>query len=53
MIKSTNHYALIVLWIFRSIQLIKDEDGYKLKVQTPETKTLFGSAKKLFDKTKN
>ena len=28
------------------------EDGYKLQLQTPETMKLFGSTKKLIDKTK-
>ena len=35
---------------------IKDNiirDGYKLKLQTPETMRLFGSTKKLIGKTKN
>ena len=29
------------------------KDGYKLKLQTPETMELFGSTKKLINKTKN
>ena len=29
------------------------KDGYKLELQTPETMKLFGSTKKLIDKTKN
>ena len=29
------------------------KDGYKLELQTPETKKLFGSTEKLIDKTKN
>ena len=29
------------------------KDGYKLELQTPETMELFGSTKKLIDKTKN
>ena len=29
------------------------EDGYKLELQTPETMKLFGSRKKLIDKTNN
>ena len=35
----------------RSMFKIKDE--YKLELQTPETMKLFGSTKKLIDKTKN
>ena len=31
----------------------KIKDGYKLKLQTPETIKLFGGTKKLIDKTKN
>ena len=31
----------------------KVKDGYKLELQTPETMNLFGSTKKLIDKTKN
>ena len=33
--------------------LCKIKDEYKLKLQTPETIELFGSTKKLIDKTKN
>ena len=33
--------------------VFKIKDGYKLKSQTPETMKLFGSTKKLIDKTKN
>ena len=33
--------------------MFKIKDGYKLELQTPETMKLFGSAKKLIDKTKN
>ena len=33
--------------------MFKIEDGHKLELQTPETMKLFGSAKKLIDKTKN
>ena len=33
--------------------VFKIKDGYKLKLQTPETMKLFGSTKKLIDKTKN
>ena len=29
------------------------KDGYNLELQTPETVELFGSTKKLLDKTKN
>ena len=29
------------------------KDGHKLELQTPETMKLFGSTKKLIDKTKN
>ena len=32
--------------------VFKIKDGYKLKSQTPETMKLFGSIKKLVDKTK-
>ena len=31
----------------------KIKDGYKLELQTPETMKLFGSTKKLINKTKN
>ena len=34
-------------------KVFKIKDGYKLKLQTPETIKLFGSTKKLIDKTKN
>ena len=33
--------------------MFKIKDGYKLELQTPETLRLFGSTKKLIDKTKN
>ena len=33
--------------------VFKIKGGYKLELQTPETMTLFGSTKKLIDKTKN
>ena len=33
--------------------VFKTEDGYKLELQTPEIMKLFGSTKKLIDKTKN
>ena len=33
--------------------MFKIKDGYKQKIQTPETMKLFGSTKKLIDKTKN
>ena len=33
--------------------MFKTKDGYKLELQTPETIKLFGSTKKLNDKTKN
>ena len=33
--------------------LFKIKDGYKLEFRTPETMMLFGSPKKLVDKTKN
>ena len=32
--------------------VFKINDGYKLELQTPETKKLFGSTKKLKDETK-
>ena len=32
--------------------MFKMKDGYKLELQTPETMKLFGSKKKLMDKTK-
>ena len=31
----------------------KIKDGYKLELQTPKAMKLFGSAKKIIDKTKN
>ena len=33
--------------------MFKIKDGYTLELQTPETMKLFGSTKKLIDKTKN
>ena len=33
--------------------MFKTKDGYKLELQTPETMKLFGSMKKLIEKTKN
>ena len=33
--------------------MFKIKDEYKLELQTPETMKLFGSTKKLIDKTKN
>ena len=33
--------------------MFKLKDGYNLGLQTPETMQLFGSTKKLIDKTKN
>ena len=33
--------------------VFKIKDGYKLELQTPETMKLYGSTKKLVDKTKN
>ena len=33
--------------------VFKIKDGYKLELQTPETMKLFGSTKKLINKTKN
>ena len=33
--------------------VFKIKDGYKLELQTPETEKLFGSTRKLIDKTKN
>ena len=33
--------------------MFKIKDGYKLELQAPETMKLFGSTKKLIDKTKN
>ena len=33
--------------------MFKIKDGYKLELQTPKTIKLFGSTKKLIDKTKN
>ena len=33
--------------------VFKIKDAYKLELQTPETLKLFGSTKKLIDKTKN
>ena len=33
--------------------LVKIKDGYKVELQTPETMKLFGSTKKIIDKTKN
>ena len=33
--------------------MFKIKDGHKLELQTPETMKLFGSTKKLIDKTKN
>ena len=33
--------------------MFKTKDGYKLELQTPEIMKLFGSMKKLIEKTKN
>ena len=33
--------------------MLKTKDGYKLELRTPERIGLFGSTKKLIDKTKN
>ena len=33
--------------------MLKIKDGYKLGLQTPETMEIFGSTKKIIDKTKN
>ena len=33
--------------------MFKIKDGYKLEIQTHETMKLFGSTRKLIDKTKN
>ena len=33
--------------------MFKIKDGYELEIQTPETIILFGSTKRLIDKTKN
>ena len=33
--------------------MFKIKDGYKLELHTPETTKLFGSTKKIIDKTKN
>ena len=33
--------------------MFKIKDGYKLGLQTPETMKIFGSTKKIIDKTKN
>ena len=33
--------------------VLKIKDGYKLGLQTPETMEIFGSTKKIIDKTKN
>ena len=33
--------------------MFKIKDGYKLELQIPETMKLFGSTKKIIDKTKN
>ena len=33
--------------------MFKIKDGYKLELQRPETMKLFGSTKKIIDKTKN
>ena len=33
--------------------MFKIKDGYKLELQTPKIMKLFGSTKKLMDKTKN
>ena len=33
--------------------MFKTKDGYELEIQTPETVILFGSTKRLIDKTKN
>ena len=49
--KTLTTIPLIYVYISRLVFEIKD--GYKLEFQTPETMKLFGSTKKLIDKTKN
>ena len=43
----------IYINIINNRLVYKIKDGYKLELQTPETMRLFGSTKKLIDKTKN
>ena len=38
---------------FNNRLVCKTKDGYKLELQTPEAKKLFGNTRKLIDKTKN
>ena len=57
-IKKYKTLPAIILFISTSTGLIINEcskliNRYKLKLQTPETMKLFGSTKKIIDKTKN
>ena len=50
------YYPVILLFIFISTEInnkLKVKYGYKLELQTFKTMKLFGSTKKLTDKTKN
>ena len=58
--KSMKHQQKFFLFIFTSIELriknrlvFKIKDGHYLELQTPKTIKLFGSTKKLIEKTKN
>ena len=48
----TIHPIYIYINMISNRSVFKIKDGYKLELQTPETMKLFGSTKKLIDKTK-
>ena len=49
----TNPPIYICINRIKNSLMFKLKDGYKLELQAPETMKLFGSTKKLIDKTKN
>ena len=50
---TTNPLIHVYINIINNRLVFKTKNGYKLQLQTPETVELFGSTKKLIDKTKN
>ena len=51
-VSATIHPIYIYINIINNRLVFKIKDGYKLELQTPETMKLFGSKKKLINKTK-
>ena len=49
----TNPPIHIYINIINNRLVLNVKDGYRLKLQTPETIKLFGSTKKLIDKSQN